>query len=73
MIEKIGENCSGCGICIMSCPMDVIRMEELEGKKRAIIRYPLDCMSCFNCEFDCPFPGTIYVSPVRSPWVRLPW
>ena len=30
------------GLCVNSCPMDVIRMDE-EAEK-AIIRYPEDCM-----------------------------
>ena len=45
------ELCNGCGICVNSCPMDVIRMDE-EGKK-AIIKYPVDCMVCGFC-LDCP-------------------
>ena len=73
MIEEIKETCTGCGICVASCPMDVIRLEKTGKKKKAAIKYRLDCMSCFNCEFDCPVPGTIYVSPERSPWVKLPW
>jgi len=52
-IEQIdAELCNGCGICVNSCPMDVIRMDE-EGKK-AIIKYPEDCMLCGWCEEDCP-------------------
>jgi len=36
------ELCNGCGMCVNSCPMDVIRMD---GKSRkAIIKYPEDCM-----------------------------
>ena len=72
MIEEIKDSCTGCGVCVSSCPMDVIRMEKT-GKKRAVIRYRFDCLSCFNCVEDCPVPGTIYVSPERSPWVTLPW
>jgi formate hydrogenlyase subunit 6/NADH:ubiquinone oxidoreductase subunit I len=73
MIERIDESCSGCGMCVAACPMDVIRMEKVGKKKRAAIRYRLDCMSCYNCEEDCPVPGTIFVTPERSPWVKLPW
>ena len=52
-IEKIDlDLCSGCGICEMSCPMDVIRMDEASGK--ASIRYVEDCTSCGFCEADCP-------------------
>ena len=63
-IEKIDhELCTGCGICIDSCPMDVIRMDEIEEK--AIIQYPDECMLCLFCERDCP-EGAIYVSPEKK-------
>ena len=71
MIDYIDEEkCNGCGICLMSCPMDVLRMDE--GKRIAVIRYHEDCMTCFNCEEDCP-QEAITVGPERATWVRLPW
>ena len=63
-IERINaELCTGCEQCLDSCPMDVIRMDE-EGEK-AIIKYQIDCIACYNCELDCP-TGAIYVSPQRA-------
>lgn len=71
MIEKIDEEkCTGCGICVSVCPMDVIRLDE--EKNTASIRYLEDCMTCFNCEKKCP-SGSIYIGPYRSDWVKLPW
>jgi len=63
-IERIDEDlCTGCGACVDSCPMDVIRMEEATGK--AVIRYGEDCMICDQCALDCPVDA-ISVTPFKS-------
>lgn len=64
------EKCAGCGACVNACPMDVIRMDEQAG--RALIRYPKDCICCYNCEADCPTQA-IYVDPRRWPPVPPAW
>ena len=46
------EKCTGCGICVACCPMDVLRMDETSGK--AQVRYPDDCVACWGCESFCP-------------------
>ncbi len=52
-IKKIDRKAcvSQCGICMDSCPCDVIRLDQ-EGK--AYIAYLEDCHTCFLCEDDCP-------------------
>ncbi len=63
-IEIIDMNlCMGCGTCIDSCPMDVIRMDTVTQK--AVIKYPEECMVCLFCERDCP-EGAITVSPEKK-------
>ncbi len=63
------ELCNGCGICVTSCPMDVIRMDR--ETRKAFIAYPEDCMLCGFC-LDCPekaihlLPG--YYQPVMLSW-----
>jgi len=70
-IDRVDHDlCVGCGDCVNSCPMDVIRMDE-EGQK-AIIRYPEDCMCCDACELDCPV-GAIYVSPEKHDPLMVSW
>ena len=72
MIKHIDANkCTGCGICVEICPMDVLRMHTKNGEKhrfpatsvfsrkstcdsKSYIAYPEDCMTCFNCEIQCP-------------------
>lgn len=46
------DRCTGCGICVESCPMDVLRMDD--ERRKAIIRYRDDCMFCRWCMIDCP-------------------
>jgi len=70
-IERIDPDlCNGCGVCVKGCPVDVIRMDE--EKKKAVIKYPEDCMCCDYCELDCP-KRAIYVSPVRHASVMVSW
>ena len=70
-IRKIDYHlCSGCGICVDNCPMDVIRMDE--KTRKPFIKYIGDCQSCFLCELDCP-EEAIYVTPERERRIPLPW
>lgn len=46
------ETCTGCGLCVLACPVDVIRLDAASGK--AVVAYPRDCQVCYLCEDDCP-------------------
>ncbi len=71
MIEKIDpELCTGCGICVESCSVDVIRMDE--SSEKAIIRYPQDCMLCEFCSLDCP-EEAITVTPDKEAPLIVSW
>jgi Pyruvate/2-oxoacid:ferredoxin oxidoreductase delta subunit len=65
MIETIDlARCTGCGICDLVCPADVIHMEPapdaalVEGleqrKMLPVIRFREHCITCFSCEIFCP-------------------
>ncbi len=54
MIQSIdSETCNGCGICVLACPMEVLRLEEGIAKKIRVTDKN-QCMVCYNCEKSCP-------------------
>jgi NAD-dependent dihydropyrimidine dehydrogenase PreA subunit len=70
-IEKLDQEiCNGCGICFDCCPQDVFRMDEKSGK--SLIKYPEDCVACWECESFCPV-GCIEVSKERGLRVPSPY
>ncbi|HUZ72798.1 MAG TPA: ferredoxin family protein [Stellaceae bacterium] len=82
MIETIDlERCTGCGICDIVCPADVIHMTEatvhselpglVERRLLPVIKYREHCITCFNCEIYCP-EKIVDVHPVVKNRPR-PW
>ena len=69
-IERIDQElCTGCGWCVLSCPMDVIRMDKETNK--AVVMYVEDCMYCGFC-IDCP-EDAITIQPGPKLSVVLGW
>ncbi len=47
--------CTGCGICILSCPEgNAIKLKKLSSKKKGIEIYELRCKGCGLCVELCP-------------------
>lgn len=70
-IEKINpDKCIGCGECVATCPMDVLRLDESTGQ--AAIVYPQDCQICHLCRLICP-EDAITISPTKYVQPMLGW
>jgi len=65
MIESIDmPRCTGCGVCDLVCPADVIHMTpvaadvEVPGlvarSSLPVIKFREHCITCFSCEIFCP-------------------
>jgi Pyruvate/2-oxoacid:ferredoxin oxidoreductase delta subunit len=65
MIERIEiAKCTGCGICDIVCPADVIHMEPVDNPRDfpglrttnqlPVIKFREHCITCFSCEIFCP-------------------
>ena len=51
------ERCKGCGVCVPTCPTNVIELaEDVNGKgyHYAHMANPDDCIGCANCAMVCP-------------------
>ena len=64
--------CTGCGLCVDQCPMDVFRLDRSNESKRAFIKYLRDCQSCGLCEEECP-EKAILVMPTFERRVATAW
>jgi NAD-dependent dihydropyrimidine dehydrogenase PreA subunit len=50
--------------------MDVIRMDE--KTKKAVVKYPDDCVLCELCALECPTKA-ITITPVKTPSIMFGW
>ncbi|NLI45014.1 MAG: 4Fe-4S binding protein [Chloroflexi bacterium] len=70
-VESINsQRCNGCGICVQSCPADVLRMDG--ERKKVVIRYPDECVVCCWCIAECP-TDAIVLTPTRYNRIFTSW
>ncbi|WP_136797544.1 4Fe-4S dicluster domain-containing protein [Desulfosediminicola ganghwensis] len=70
MAISVIKGCIGCGTCVLTCPTDVIRLDQRSGK--ATIQYPADCQICHLCRMYCPVDA-ITITPEKSIPVVVSW
>jgi NAD-dependent dihydropyrimidine dehydrogenase PreA subunit len=68
-ISKIS-GCIGCGTCVQTCPVDVIRLDP--KTKKAKITYVEDCQMCHLCSMYCPVDA-ITIDSEKSIPVIVSW
>ena len=70
-VENIDhDKCIGCGICVATCPTDVLRMDT--KTKKARIAYQEDCQICHLCRIYCPVDA-IRISPIKCVRPMVGW
>jgi NAD-dependent dihydropyrimidine dehydrogenase PreA subunit len=69
-IEKISDECIGCGQCVLTCPVDVLRLNEKTNKTE--IRFVEECQACYLCQQYCPVEAITITStkviPAITAW-----
>jgi len=49
------EKCVSCGKCVDYCKLGTYALEEMEGKKRPVVKNPYNCVVlCNGCDAICP-------------------
>lgn len=56
--------CKGCKVCVKTCPMNAIRMENAQLGEYAEINYD-KCINCFKCQQDCPYKIVETITPSK--------
>ena len=52
-VKVDGEECTGCGTCIDTCPVGVFELQEKEGKILSVPILEEECIVCRACEVQC--------------------
>jgi len=52
LVDVNPKACTSCGVCVETCPTDVLR---LDAAQKAYMAYQKDCQGCFICQWDCAY------------------
>lgn len=62
----VADLCTGCGICIKSCPVSCISIVESELNFNGIANIGSACTGCNICAIDCPWLAIEMINPDGS-------
>ena len=62
----ISELCTGCRICVQTCPSNCITIVESDLNFTGIAKVDESCTGCNICAIDCPWTGVEMVNPDGS-------
>ncbi len=62
----ISELCTGCRICVQTCPSNCIRIVESELNFTGIAEVDERCTGCHICAIDCPWTSVVMINPDGS-------
>ncbi len=67
-VEITSEECKGCGRCIYSCPVKVLRMTDKVNKMgNTYTEYIGEkCIGCGACFYACPEPGAVTLFEIKT-------
>lgn len=69
-IKVLADKCQNCGECVLTCPCDVMRLDEEAGI--SIAKYVEDCQLCNLCVYYCPFDA-LELTPEKDGKLVLSW
>lgn len=62
----ISERCTGCRICVHTCPTHCITIVESDLNFTGIAQVDENCTGCHICAIDCPWVGVEMIHPDGS-------
>ncbi len=73
ILEFDPEKCTGCNICVETCPLDVMLPNPEKGREPLVL-YTEECWACGGCAEECPNDALTLIAPTKQRisaiWIR---